>query len=241
MMRRAIFFVIALGLTAPGCVFRENSARATESRDEKSAQPSDIERARAILEARHSGEVGSEARFGTTTLAGYNFHEEVHPPGGTIFMFVSLHGAGSVWLFDSDGELTQQLPTGEILAVRSRDVDGDGTLEFLTEEVDGFGTGVRMEGFHLYGLVGDTLVSVWSGQSKTAISPPPTAKDTAESRTGFVRFGGRGQAGESTMVHVVWDHARSLVTEKVFELSRSDGSLNVIEVGETTRSCPQGG
>jgi hypothetical protein len=80
------------------------------------------------------------------------------------------------------------MPMAEVLRLWAVDLDGDGTMELLTDERVGRGTGFRMHEFRLYRAAGH-LKRVWSADSLHTEAPwSPEGVRILVDRQSFVRI-----------------------------------------------------
>jgi hypothetical protein len=106
-------------------------------------------------------------------LAGFNWSQEVdigqpampcdaEPVGSTTVFLVSRHLSGEMFVFGADGHLVSRLAIGEPVTYQPIDLDGDGVVELMVEEVDGDGTGSYETGYHIYGAFAEGVRQLWT-------------------------------------------------------------------------------
>jgi hypothetical protein len=121
----------------------------------------------ALIEGR-SGHRESATSLGID-LAGFNWFQEiaiaqraVTPQQVVTVFLLSRHLSGEIFAFGPDGRLASRLAIGEPVTYQPIDLDGDGLMELMVEEVDGYGTGIYETGYHIYGALAERVKQVWT-------------------------------------------------------------------------------
>ena len=103
-------------------------------------------------------------------------------------------------IFDSAGKLIAFRRTGNIKSTQMLDIDEDGQDEIITDEIDGTGTGIGRDGYHIYRLGNNKLEQLWHGESYYLDAFPGQHVE----RQGFIRFMESGWGVPLTrLVHTV--------------------------------------
>lgn len=134
---------------------------------------------------------------GDLTLAGCDTYEEVRLSTEVVLLAFPCRAGGGLAAFDSTGKLRSTIATGEFTSIALWDVDEDGTLEVLLDEVTQWGTGLLAREYRLYRVSAGRLSEVWRAVSTSRHSswtPDAGAGPETEEQSGFTRFepGGGG-------------------------------------------------
>lgn len=140
--------------------------------------------------------------------AGYGSHWEVSSLGGGLKVALASRGReDSILLTRANGSLIARKDVGEITWVQLFDFDGDGLAEIVTEQVDGYGTGILIKTFYVYRASGTGLAQIWTGLSsshKRLKEPTKSGASAFEEQRGFLHFGPPGSGRrEATLLHLV--------------------------------------
>lgn len=138
---------------------------------------------------------------------GYGLHWEVSLGQDLKAVLTSRGREGGILLTRADGSLIKRKDVGEITWVQLFDFDGDGQAEIVTEQVEGYGTGILIKSFSVYRASTTGLAQIWTGLSsshKKLEEPAKSGASAFEEQRGFLRFdppgGGRREA---TLLHLV--------------------------------------
>jgi hypothetical protein len=117
----------------------------------------------ALAEVERYRAGGSGAAVGAVSLSGFNSHRVLDlGPKGQALVISTLWDSG-IFLYGANGAPLGFVATGEIMRVWTVDLDQDGTLEMLTDERVGRGTGFQLYEFRLY-TAGRGLKRAWRAE-----------------------------------------------------------------------------
>lgn len=135
--------------------------------------------------------------------AGMNWYQTLSLDSRTVIV-VSRNLGGSLLVFDGEGRFKGATETEEVLSVQLVRLVGD-SWDLLLTTLDGFGTGVRYEGFHLFVDRDWKLVEVWHGEGYVfeMRGGKPSAVETE--RVGFVRVLEQSAGLPARLLHSVED------------------------------------
>jgi len=159
-----------------------------------------------ILEALENARRGDieKARGGPIDVRGYNFHWQLEPGGGTKVVIVSRNLGGSLLVFSENGALLVERECDEVTSVQWVDLDADGEPEWITEEIDGRGTGLLVKVFKVYRHAGDGIQLLWTGLSydrRMAADSFRQGLTEIEVKRGFLKL--EPHSGGSILLHWV--------------------------------------
>ena len=104
---------------------------------------------------------------------------------------VSKNLGGYLFVFHPDGTQLAQEQTGEIIWLQLFDFNGDGIAELVTEEAEARGTGLLVQYFIVYRVVGHQIEQLWRGVAythKMLRESFATGTPVFEVTRGFLRF-----------------------------------------------------
>jgi hypothetical protein len=133
--------------------------------------------ARDVLARAAAGQRVPDARVGSLSLDGYNFHSELNVGEGVRVIVFSKNRGGALLGFHEDGSILFEHETAEIVAFTACDLDADGRLELFVDEFDGVGVGLQLRNYHLYAFRRNAIEEIWKGQSVEQWTPPSDAAD----------------------------------------------------------------
>jgi hypothetical protein len=110
-------------------------------------------------------EEGGVAAVGPVPLNGFNFSKVVHVGRGAAALVISTLWESGIFLYDAAGNASDFMPCAEVTRLWAVDLDQDGTIELLTDERVGRGTGFQLYEFRLYTLTGGRLKRIWKAES----------------------------------------------------------------------------
>jgi len=201
--RRLFFFTLASIIITLGTLYSVVfAAQATRTADEyeKDANIVTLDEARKIIAARENGE--DVEAVGPIRLGGLNFTREIEIGKSTRALIISCHLGGGIMVFDSAGKLIAFRRTGNIKSVQILDIDEKDQDEIITDEIDGTGTGIGRDGYHIYRLSNNKLEQLWHGESYYLDAFPGQHIE----RQGFIRFMESGWGIPLTrLIHTVCD------------------------------------
>ncbi|MFI5091299.1 MAG: hypothetical protein ACHP7P_14715 [Terriglobales bacterium] len=117
-------------------------------------------------------------------LAGFNWFQEVdigqpavpsgaEPVGSTTVFLVSRHLSGEIFVFGPDGRIASRRAINEPVTYQPIDLDDDGVMELMVEEIDDWGNGPVYEtGYHIYGGLTEGVRQLWSAPAVWLWSKP---------------------------------------------------------------------
>ena len=180
---------------------------------QSNGSPITLDDARTILKSPDSAK-----RVGNIDLAAFNFSREVEIGGGIRVIVISTNHEGGLAAFREDGTLIQTLKTDEITWLQLFDLNEDGISEIVTEEVNGWGTGVLRKSFNLYIFSRSAIKKAWQADSYILEAVPKRATDapTVNIRTGYVRFDASGFGEPAKMTYVLLLPPMRVIEQKVF-------------------------
>ncbi len=158
----------------------------------------DIEKAAAALrDAKPLPSMGIDT-------AGLNWYQTLSLDSKLTVIIVSRNLGGSLLVFDGEGRFKSAAETEEVLSVQLVRLVGD-SWNLLLTTLDGFGTGVRYEGFHLFVDRDRRFVEVWHGEGYVFEMRPGQAPAVETERVGLVRVIEASAGLPAQLLHSVED------------------------------------
>jgi len=214
------FLILTFGVL-PSVGFGEQNPRPAEEY-EKDTNVITLDGARKIIAARESGE--DVKAVGPIRLGGFNFTREIEISKNAKALIISCHLGGGIIVFDSTGQLVAFRRTGDIKSAQMFDIDQDGQDEIITDEVDGIGTGIGRDGYHIYRYSNNKLEQLWHGESYYLDAYGGKYVE----RQGFIRFMESGWGVPCTrLIHIVCDINGKKCRQDVYVLR--DGQFTKIK------------
>jgi hypothetical protein len=163
---------------------------------------SNLEQLRRALKA------GDNIKIGSTQVDSVRFASEVRISGDRTAVALGGRYTGALALFKPDGTLAAVIETKTIVSSQFAQLDDDGTLGIVTDEVDGIGTGIIVRRFKLYSTTnGHPFNVLWRAPSYVHKAPwshgEPAHGESLE--YGYVRLDPDGSGHPAQMSYAFRD------------------------------------
>jgi hypothetical protein len=173
--------------------------------------------ARAELRAVEAGRRNIGDRLGGILLDGYNFSREITAGKTGTVLVISTNSGGGILLFRPDQSYAASKAVGEPTSIQVFDLDDDGLPELVLDEINGRGTGVLNENYHLYGLQTSNIRELWSGES-FVLEWPDSSRVPEKRNIGFLNFRPSAFGEPSRMVHFAFDEVTGKESRRTYTL-----------------------
>jgi len=217
----AVAFLILTFGVLPSVGFASQNPRPA-GEYEKDTNIVTFDEAQKIIAAYENGE--DVKTVGPIRLGGFNFTREIEIRKNAKALIISCHLGGGIIIFDSKGQLIAFRRTGDIKSTQLFDIDDDGQDEIITDEVDGIGTGIGRDSYHIYQYSNNKLEQLWNGESYYL----DNFLGEHTERQGFIRFMQSGWGAPCTrLIHIVCDINGKKCRQNIYVLR--DGKFTKIK------------